>query len=727
MTIVKLCVLIAVHLVVFLLPGAAIVTFWRVRLGRGRTEQIIAPASPKVLFDFLAILVASGVVAYASFFPYVVQPLLGRIVSLVVLGGSVLLFVVSREARLHLRTLIRHGDVMTPLLLALTIGALYTGSTLLYGGEVHPSLVANSRYRDPLPPDNILPRLVADRVVDGVRGEPFMGDWLSSDRPPLQAGVATLSSPLIPKGSRELSYQALATMLQLLVLPAGWVLLRRLRVSYVSTLGVVTATALSGTLALHSTYVWPKLLSAAYSLLLIAVLVPSDGVAVDGGDVGEEHWGASDEGIGGAGAGVGASLSHVAQTRSRSLVTDGTASSFPVRNVVLAGGALGLSFAAHGGALFVALPLCCVLTVFGFWGAVKSIRSFDENGSATMPGIGRQPNYILRSWGLALMVSALLFAPWYAYQRVVAPPGNRLLKWHLAGVVDIDKRSLSEALIDAYTKPPFKEIVANKSSNVRELVNPARFLADVLPIRGSDDSIDRVRQREFGSLGNAVSISLIGVVAGLMGWLVRLLTRIATFRAVSKQRKSQKNLGQPSSPDPRSTPSGSKAFGLKAQIPHRRSREFVVGLWGLSIGTFATLLWCITLFGPRATLPHQGSLAVPLVLIGSSALLAASAHTWALAAFVGLSAYKVTRVWILAGPLSPERSRSGAALGMVLFGFLALFVVVAQALRRAQEQDQQDQQQAHQQDQQQDDQQRPGVSTPDPKSNADSESDLLLA
>lgn len=218
MTIVKLCVLIAVHLVVFLLPGAAIVTFWRVRLGRGRTEQIIAPASPKVLFDFLAILVASGVVAYASFFPYVVQPLLGRIVSLVVLGGSVLLFVVSREARLHLRTLIRHGDVMTPLLLALTIGALYTGSTLLYGGEVHPSLVANSRYRDPLPPDNILPRLVADRVVDGVRGEPFMGDWLSSDRPPLQAGVATLSSPLIPKGSRELNYQALATMLQLLVL-----------------------------------------------------------------------------------------------------------------------------------------------------------------------------------------------------------------------------------------------------------------------------------------------------------------------------------------------------------------------------------------------------------------------------------------------------------------------------------------------------------------------------
>jgi hypothetical protein len=69
--------------------------------------------------------------------------------------------------------------------------------------------------------------------------------------------------------------------------------------------------------------------------------------------------------------------------------------------------------------------------------------------------------------------------------------------------------------------------------------------------------------------------------------------------------------------------------------------------------------------------------------------------------------------------------------------------VVAQALRRAQEQDQQDQQQDDQQDQQQDDQQdqqqddqqdqqqddqqRPGVSTHDPKSNADSESDLLLA
>ncbi|MEM6538278.1 MAG: hypothetical protein AAF668_11180 [Pseudomonadota bacterium] len=43
-----------------------------------------------------------------------------------------------------------------------------------------------------------------------------------------------------------------------------------------------------------------------------------------------------------------------------------------------------------------------------------------------------------------------LLASWSFYQTIIDPPGNRLTKWHLAGVVPIDDRSLRETLRDEY-------------------------------------------------------------------------------------------------------------------------------------------------------------------------------------------------------------------------------------------------------------------------------------
>ncbi len=610
MTVLKLCILIGVHLVAFTLPGAVAVGLWQTAPDRFRRR-----VSRSIHRDLLNTLVCSGLLAYGSFFTYVLSPLAGRAYSLSTFLSCLAVLIVRPALRTHLRAQFAHRDVLAPLLLALCIGVLYTGSTLLYGGEVHVSLVANSRYRDPLPPDNILPRLVAERVVDGLRGEPFLGDWLSSDRPPLQSAVETFVSPFIPKGSRELNYQALATMLQLLIIPAGWILLRRLGLDFEVTFGVITATALSGTVALHSTYVWPKLLCAAYSLLCIAGLLDDD---LRGTEPGSKT---------------------ASKTGSKTSAEPGKKSDRVLLRGLLSGAALGLSFAAHGGALFVALPMICVLIVLvsrSFWQA-RVLRD-DQNGKPptdTKTAL-TQPGAIVLAIGGGVMVCALLFMPWLAYQRMIAPPGNRLLKWHLAGVVDIDQRSFGEALVDGYTKPSWRELVANKTSNVRELVNPERFLADVVPVLGSDDSIDRVRQREFGSLGNATSIAMAGLGLGLVGLVVK----------------------------------------------RRRSLELIVGLLGLAATALATALWCAALYGPKATLPHQGSLALPLIIVASSALLAASAHRWALRAFVVLSAYKVTRVWILAGPLSPERQRSTAALSALFLGGLALVGLLLVTVKR---------------------------------------------
>ena len=51
-------------------------------------------------------------------------------------------------------------------------------------------------------------------------------------------------------------------------------------------------------------------------------------------------------------------------------------------------------------------------------------------------------------YGFATIV--VLYAPWMIYQNVFDPPANRLLKWHFAGVVEVDARSFGTALRDAY-------------------------------------------------------------------------------------------------------------------------------------------------------------------------------------------------------------------------------------------------------------------------------------
>ena len=45
---------------------------------------------------------------------------------------------------------------------------------------------------------------------------------------------------------------------------------------------------------------------------------------------------------------------------------------------------------------------------------------------------------------LSLLSFLLLLTPWMIYQRVVQPPGDRLLKWHLANQIDITEESFAE-------------------------------------------------------------------------------------------------------------------------------------------------------------------------------------------------------------------------------------------------------------------------------------------
>lgn len=74
---------------------------------------------------------------------------------------------------------------------------------LAAGGIDQPERVSASRFSHDLPPDNILPLAFANALRTGHVASPFFGDWLSSDRPPLQVGFCLLLG--LPTGHRAQS------------------------------------------------------------------------------------------------------------------------------------------------------------------------------------------------------------------------------------------------------------------------------------------------------------------------------------------------------------------------------------------------------------------------------------------------------------------------------------------------------------------------------------------
>jgi len=74
----------------------------------------------------------------------------------------------------------------------------------------------------------------------------------------------------------------------------------------------------------------------------------------------------------------------------------------------------------------------------------------------------------LPSWrwiGVAALVAIVVMAPWSAYQKYGQPPGDRLLKWSLAGVTEIDDRGTLETIVDSYSEAGLGGALHNKGQN----------------------------------------------------------------------------------------------------------------------------------------------------------------------------------------------------------------------------------------------------------------------
>ncbi|MFZ9745230.1 MAG: hypothetical protein ACO3G4_01200, partial [Opitutaceae bacterium] len=231
-----------------------------------------------------------------------------------------------------------------------------------------------------------------------------------------------------------------------------------------------------------------------------------------------------------------------------------------------------------------------------------------------------------RGWILAAAVFLAAATPWLAYQRLYEPPANRLLKWHLAGTETPDARGLGETLRAAYAGLTWSDFVAAKAANVGTL-----FAGNWHALGDFSAAHAKARRHdEFFFTFRTLAWSLAGVALLVAALLL---------------------------------PHGRAALAGTAR------HQAGLLLWcGLTLA-----VWCLLMFTPRSTVIHQGSLAVPLVLLVLLSRWSEAAGRWSLPLVAGLQAATLAANYarpneIIAGPPTglPLLLLSAAGLGAVL-------------------------------------------------------------
>ena len=231
-----------------------------------------------------AILIGIGVLSMAGFFVYAASPRLGRVLTVVVVGGGFALVALWAVWRRPSTTVVLRRATepiavwfVLSLFLVLLLHAIDTG-----GGPWH----ANSRFRPAWwSSDNNLPMAVSEGIYRGEEIDGLLGDlWQVSDRPPLQSGAGALLRPLVrvtaPAGiaGTDIAYfhHTLGILLNSLWVVAAIELMRSLRWPIRRRLAVSAVVALSPIAIFNGVYVWPKLLAAAFALMTLAVIIDPD-------------------------------------------------------------------------------------------------------------------------------------------------------------------------------------------------------------------------------------------------------------------------------------------------------------------------------------------------------------------------------------------------------------------------------------------------------------------
>jgi hypothetical protein len=262
---------------------------------------------------------------------------------------------------------------------------------------------------------------------------------------------------------------------------------------------------------------------------------------------------------------------------------------------------LGLAMLGHGASIFGAIPIALIA-------AYRGLPSWRWIGVAALTGI-------------------VLMAPWSAYQKYGDPPGNRLTKWMLAGVVEIDQRGTGEAIVDSYREAGIGGAIHDKAENFVTMSGGGPMAEAV---QRAEDAIGEGR---WGIALKELRAILFLFLIPSLGLLV-----IAPVVMLFGRRRG------------RSSPDGDWSFALTC----------------LLIVAVGAVCWGLLLFGnqPSRAVVHAGTFALPvLAFCGCVAGLRATYPRFA-NWFVPISALLMLAVYVPA--LDPLPGTGYSALGALL-------------------------------------------------------------
>jgi hypothetical protein len=359
---------------------------------------------------------------------------------------------------------------------SLVVGAVvfYLGFTYLWGpGTGVYDLIQARFFNFVMPVDNTIPSLFAQKIAAGEPTHLMLGDWNGGDRPPLQSGFELLFRPLsgVPQLLTGHPFTAAPAMAVTFALD----LLAQL-------LWIPVGYALLRQLSFRR---WVAIGGVAFALFVPAIMVNT-----------VFTWPKM----------MSAAL--VLCALAFLLAAKGSPARF---RLLFVSAIIAAVFAvlAHGAAAF-AIPALVVVGLYALWG--RPIRA------------------TLTTVAIGVGIGLAAYVPWIVYQRFVDPPGDRLLKWHLAGVTALDPRPFLETFIDQYSALSFTQFIANRLENLSTVFGSDQFE------RLSDARFDLVtflRVEDYTS--TMVATSLIGLVL-LLIMVLSLTGRLRSLPAAELQR-----------------------------------------------------------------------------------------------------------------------------------------------------------------------------------------------
>jgi hypothetical protein len=515
----ELLLLLATHLVLTALPGVAAALFVASR-GERRVAVLLAVA-----------LAASGVGAMLGFWIYYGSHV----------GGQTFTYLLAFGSALATGWLLYDGGIERALLRRLAVPLVLWGlgsAFLVFFGYLHGGTdmalgTTSNRFGLGLPSDNSIPLFFAEFFYQhGHHGVPpeFPGEWLSSDRPPLQVGYAVWQRPFAFDGA-ELNYEVLGVCLQQLWIVGLWALLVAAKVGRLTKGLAMLAVLLSPLVLVNGFFVWPKLLPAAMLLAAAALLITP-------------LWG---------------------EMRSRLWAG------------ALVGALLGLAMMGHGASAFAFVPLILI------------------------PAFRGLPSWRWVAVGLGVLI--VVMAPWSAYQKWGDPPGDRLIKWQIGGVVDIDSRGSLQTIRESYEEAGVGGTIHNKVENL------ATVSGGGMTIDALENTYDWVKDGEIAQAVRELRAIFFFYLVPSLGLL--LLGPLAMLATIGRRRR-----GDPAD--------------------WHFARDCLIAL---GIGIVA---WCLLLFGNGASRAgiHQGSFFLPILgmCVGVAGLRAVAPRvgTWIVAVSTAL-------------------------------------------------------------------------------------------